>query len=50
MAGGDEISAQLTRAEADELEIRPGDILWLRPIGPALAPPTAPAPAKPAVT
>ena len=34
LAGGDEISAQLTRAEADELEIRPGDILWLRPASP----------------
>ena len=37
LAGGDEISAQLTRAEADELEIRPGDILWLRPAGPVLS-------------
>jgi sulfate/thiosulfate transport system ATP-binding protein len=37
LAGGDEISAQMTRAEADELEIRPGDILWLRPAGAPLA-------------
>jgi sulfate/thiosulfate transport system ATP-binding protein len=37
LSSGDEISAQLTRAEADELEVKPGDILWLRPAGPVLA-------------
>src|SRR6185503_15765128 len=29
LPGGDEIAAQLTRAEADELEVKPGDILWM---------------------
>ena len=38
LPGGDEIAAQLTRAEADELEVKPGDILWVRPAGPRLVP------------
>jgi len=37
LPSGDEVSAQLTRAEADELEVKAGDILWLRAAGPALA-------------
>jgi len=37
LPGGDEIAAQLTRAEADELEVKPGDILWMRPAGPRLS-------------
>jgi sulfate/thiosulfate transport system ATP-binding protein len=39
LPGGEEVSAQLTRAEADELEVRPGDILWLRTdsVGPSSA-------------
>src|SRR3954471_3411165 len=37
LPGGEEVSAQLTRAEADELEVKPGDILWLRSAGPAVA-------------
>ena len=34
---GEQVSAQVTRAEADELEVARGDIVWLRPAGPALA-------------
>jgi sulfate transport system ATP-binding protein len=30
LAGGEEVSAQVTRAEADELELAAGDIVWLR--------------------
>ena len=37
LPSGDEVSAQLTRAEADELEVARGDILWLRPAGPMVA-------------
>ena len=37
LPSGDEVSAQLTRAEADELEVSRGDILWLRPAGPMVA-------------
>ena len=29
-AGGEPLSVQLTRAEADELELEPGDIVWVR--------------------
>jgi sulfate transport system ATP-binding protein len=29
--GGDEVTAQVTRAEADELELASGDIVWVRP-------------------
>ena len=32
-AGGEPLSAQLTRAEADELELAAGDIVWARPAG-----------------
>jgi sulfate transport system ATP-binding protein len=31
LRGGEELSAQMTRAEADELEIRQGDIVWVKP-------------------
>jgi sulfate transport system ATP-binding protein len=34
---GHEVSAQLTRAEADELELSRGDILWLRAAGPTVS-------------
>jgi len=37
LPGGEQVSAQVTRAEADELEVARGDIVWLRPAGPALA-------------
>src|SRR5881398_2920652 len=37
LPSGDEVSAQLTRAEADELEVVRGDILWLRAAGSTLA-------------
>jgi sulfate transport system ATP-binding protein len=30
-ADGDELVAQLSRAEAEELELAPGDIVWVRP-------------------
>jgi sulfate transport system ATP-binding protein len=33
LSGGEGLSAQLTRAEADELEISPGDIVWVRYAG-----------------
>jgi sulfate/thiosulfate transport system ATP-binding protein len=36
LPGGEEVSAQLTRAEADELEVKQGDILWLRSAGPVV--------------
>src|SRR5436190_11647791 len=36
LPGGEEVSAQLTRAEADELEVKQGDILWLRSAGPTV--------------
>ena len=32
-AGGDQLSVQLTRGEADELELAAGDIVWARPGG-----------------
>jgi sulfate transport system ATP-binding protein len=37
LPSGQEVSAQLTRAEADELEVARGDILWLRAAGPMFA-------------
>ncbi|HEY3018831.1 MAG TPA: TOBE-like domain-containing protein [Solirubrobacteraceae bacterium] len=37
LPSGDQVSAQLTRAEADELELGRGDILWLRAAGPMVA-------------
>ena len=37
-AGGDQLSVQLTRGEADELELAAGDIVWARPGGRAPAP------------
>jgi sulfate transport system ATP-binding protein len=33
LADDETLSAQLTRAEADELEIKPGDIVWVRHAG-----------------
>jgi sulfate transport system ATP-binding protein len=33
LTSGDTVSAQLTRAEADELELSSGDIVWLRTTG-----------------
>jgi sulfate/thiosulfate transport system ATP-binding protein len=33
LSGGEALSAQLTRAEADELEVSPGDIVWVRYAG-----------------
>ena len=33
LEGGDEVCAQLTRAEADVLEVKQGDIVWVRPAG-----------------
>jgi sulfate/thiosulfate transport system ATP-binding protein len=38
LADEETLSAQLTRAEADELEVKPGDIVWVRHAGaPALS-------------
>jgi sulfate transport system ATP-binding protein len=37
LPSGDQVAAQLTRAEVDELEVKAGDILWLRAAGPVLA-------------
>jgi sulfate transport system ATP-binding protein len=42
LPGGEEVSAQLTRAEADELEVKQGDILWLRSAGPTVERAAAP--------
>jgi sulfate/thiosulfate transport system ATP-binding protein len=33
LSGGEALSAQLTRSEADELEVSPGDIVWVRYAG-----------------
>ncbi len=33
LSSGDSVSAQLTRSEADELELSSGDIVWLRTTG-----------------
>ena len=30
-ADGEELVAQLSRSEAEELELAPGDIVWVRP-------------------
>jgi sulfate/thiosulfate transport system ATP-binding protein len=37
LKGGDEVRAQLTRAEAEELEVKEGDILWVRRPRPTLS-------------
>jgi sulfate transport system ATP-binding protein len=37
LQGGDEVRAQLTRAEAEELEVKEGDILWVRRPRPVLS-------------
>jgi sulfate/thiosulfate transport system ATP-binding protein len=37
LKGGDEVRAQLTRSEADALEIKEGDILWVRRPRPTLS-------------
>jgi sulfate transport system ATP-binding protein len=37
LKGGDEVRAQLTRAEADELELKEGDIVWVRRPRPVLS-------------
>jgi sulfate/thiosulfate transport system ATP-binding protein len=37
LKGGDEVRAQLTRAEAQELEVKEGDILWVRRPRPTLS-------------
>jgi sulfate/thiosulfate transport system ATP-binding protein len=33
LSGGEALSAQLTRSEADELEVAAGDIVWVRHAG-----------------
>jgi sulfate transport system ATP-binding protein len=37
LEGGDEVRAQMTRAEADELELKQGDIVWVRRPRPMLS-------------
>ncbi len=41
LSGGDRVTAQVTRAEADQLELSEGDIVWVRSPAPARAPTAA---------
>jgi sulfate/thiosulfate transport system ATP-binding protein len=46
LTSGDSVSAQLTRSEADELELGTGDIVWLRTSGAQTLQAPEPAPAE----